>query len=55
MLWLLLSKLGEKYRIAGYGKLLADWPEVPGGPFSTPEKTEWQPSASPTAITIARR
>jgi maleate cis-trans isomerase len=33
MLWLLLSKLGEKYRIAGYGKLLADWPEVPGGPF----------------------
>jgi len=33
MLWLLLSKLGGKYRISGYGKLLAEWPKVPGGPF----------------------
>jgi maleate cis-trans isomerase len=33
MLWLILSKLGRKYQIAGYGKLLSSWPEVPAGPF----------------------
>jgi len=33
MLWLVLSKLGLKYNIAGYGKLLASWPAVPAGPF----------------------
>ena len=33
MLWLILSKLGRKYQIPGYGKLLASWPELPAGPF----------------------
>jgi arylmalonate decarboxylase-like protein len=33
MLWLILSKLGRKYDIAGYGKLLSSWPELPAGPF----------------------
>ena len=33
MLWLILSKLGLRYNIAGYGKLLASWPRVPAGPF----------------------
>ena len=33
MLWLVLSKLGLKYHIAGYGKLLESWPGVPAGPF----------------------
>ena len=33
MLWLILSKLGRKYEITGYGKLLASWPKLPGGPF----------------------
>jgi len=33
MLWVILSKLGLKYRIAGYGKLLAEWPPLPSGPF----------------------
>lgn len=33
MLWLILSKLGRKYRIAGYGKLLSLWPNLPAGPF----------------------
>ena len=33
MLWLILSKLGLKYNISGYGKLLASWPSVPPGPF----------------------
>jgi maleate cis-trans isomerase len=33
MLWLILSKLGRKYDIAGYGKLLASWPKLPAGPF----------------------
>lgn len=33
MLWLLLAKLGLKYRIQGYGKLLESWPAVPAGPF----------------------
>ena len=33
MLWLVLSKLGLRYNIAGYGKLLASWPAVPAGPF----------------------
>ena len=33
MLWLVLSKLGLSYNIAGYGKLLSSWPAVPAGPF----------------------
>jgi maleate cis-trans isomerase len=33
MLWLMLSKLGRKYQIPGYGKLLSSWPDVPSGPF----------------------
>ena len=33
MLWLVLSKLGLRYEIQGYGKLLASWPKVPAGPF----------------------
>jgi maleate cis-trans isomerase len=33
MLWLVLSKLGRRYQIPGYGKLLAAWPAVPTGPF----------------------
>jgi hypothetical protein len=33
MLWLILSKLGRKYQITGYGKLLASWPKLPAGPF----------------------
>ena len=33
MLWLILSRLGLRYSIAGYGKLLKSWPSVPPGPF----------------------
>ena len=33
MLWVILSKLGQRYRITGYGKLLSEWPELPSGPF----------------------
>jgi maleate cis-trans isomerase len=33
MLWLILSRLGRKYAIAGYGKLLSSWPALPAGPF----------------------
>ena len=33
MLWLVLSKLGRRYSITGYGKLLSTWPAVPPGPF----------------------
>jgi maleate cis-trans isomerase len=33
MLWLILSKLGRKYQIGGYGKLLSSWPDLPEGPF----------------------
>ncbi|HYA27494.1 MAG TPA: hypothetical protein VEI95_01660 [Acidobacteriota bacterium] len=33
MLWLILSKLGLRYTITGYGKLLSTWPAVPPGPF----------------------
>lgn len=33
MLWLILSKLGLKYRITGYGTLLSTWPELPSGVF----------------------
>jgi maleate cis-trans isomerase len=33
MLWLILSKLGRRYEITGYGKLLSSWPELPAGPF----------------------
>jgi maleate isomerase len=29
MLWFMLSKLGLRYEIAGYGRLLRSWPEVP--------------------------
>ena len=30
MLWYILSKLGRSYRIHDYGKLLAEWPSLPG-------------------------
>lgn len=33
MLWVVLSKLGQHYRIGGYGRLLAEWPALPAGPF----------------------
>jgi maleate isomerase len=33
MLWLVLSKLGLRYQISGYGKLLESWPAIPAGPF----------------------
>jgi maleate cis-trans isomerase len=33
MLWLILSKLGRKYQIGGYGRLLSSWPELPAGPY----------------------
>ena len=33
MLWLILSKLGRRYTIAGYGKLLSSWPNIPPGSF----------------------
>lgn len=33
MLWLILSKLGRQYEIAGFGKLLSSWPQLPAGPF----------------------
>jgi maleate cis-trans isomerase len=33
MLWLVLSKLGLSYNIAGYGNLLSSWPALPAGPF----------------------
>lgn len=33
MLWLVLSKLGLRYCIEGYGKLLESWPTIPVGPF----------------------
>ena len=33
MLWLILAKLGRRYNIKGYGKLLSSWPNVPQGPF----------------------
>ena len=29
MLWFVLSKLGLRYEIAGYGKLLSSWPSLP--------------------------
>ena len=29
ILWFILSKLGLRYRITGYGQLLASWPAVP--------------------------
>jgi maleate cis-trans isomerase len=31
MLWVILSKLGFKYNIPGYGNLLANWPALPPG------------------------
>jgi maleate cis-trans isomerase len=31
MLWFILSKLGLRYEISGYGKLLRSWPEFPRG------------------------
>ena len=33
MLWFVLSKLGLRYEIAGYGKLLSSWPPVPADPL----------------------
>jgi maleate cis-trans isomerase len=33
MLWHILSKVGLRYEIHGYGRLLATWPNVPLGPF----------------------
>jgi maleate cis-trans isomerase len=33
MLWLILSKLGCKPGISGYGRLLSFWPDLPEGPF----------------------
>jgi len=33
MLWLVLSRLGLRYNITGYGELLKSWPGVPVGPF----------------------
>ena len=33
MLWVILSKLGQHYRIPGYGRLLSEWPELRSGPF----------------------
>jgi maleate cis-trans isomerase len=33
MLWMIVSKLGGRYRIPGYGKLLSEWPDFPVGPF----------------------
>ena len=33
MLWLMLSKLGRRYSINGYGRLLSAWPHQPPGPF----------------------
>ncbi len=33
MLWLMLSKLGRRYSIDGYGRLLSTWPNLPPGPF----------------------
>jgi hypothetical protein len=29
MLWYILSRLGRRYSIDGYGKLLRDWPSLP--------------------------
>jgi maleate cis-trans isomerase len=31
MLWLVLSKLGLRYQIPGYGRLLSSWPALPAG------------------------
>jgi len=31
MIWYMLSKLGLRNQTSGYGKLLATWPELPGG------------------------
>jgi len=31
MFWFMLSKLGLKYPISGYGKLLSSWPPLPSG------------------------
>jgi maleate cis-trans isomerase len=33
MLWVILSRLGLRYSIQGYGRLLASWPAIPTGPF----------------------
>jgi Arylmalonate decarboxylase len=33
MLWVILSKLKQRYRIRGYGRLLSEWPALPAGPF----------------------
>ena len=31
MLWVILSKLGRRYEIPGYGRILARWPALPAG------------------------
>ena len=31
MLWFMLSKLGLRYEISGYGRLLSSWPSLPAG------------------------
>jgi maleate cis-trans isomerase len=31
MLWFVLSKLGQSYRISSYGRLLSSWPALPSG------------------------
>ena len=33
MLWVILSKLGLRYQIPGYGRLLSEWPSPPAGSF----------------------
>jgi len=33
MLWVILSKLGLRYQIPGYGRLLSEWPALPAGSF----------------------
>jgi hypothetical protein len=33
MLWLILAKLGRRYKITGYGRLLSSWPDLPPGSF----------------------
>jgi maleate cis-trans isomerase len=30
MLWYVLSRLGLAYPISGYGRLLREWPQLPG-------------------------
>jgi hypothetical protein len=50
MLWLILSKLGLRYAISGYGKLLSSWPSPPG-PSDTAKNYACELSGSPTVTT----